>query len=84
MLAPKLYNRDLKAILKDLVTLYNKFVPELKQEDLDAGSALLRIFAHIANKTLIRLNNVPDKAFFEFLDLLWTELHPPRHFPCSN
>ena len=81
MLAPKLDKRDLEKLQKDLMEKASKYVPELVPElesGQGAGFALLRIFAHMADQTLIRLNRVPDKAFLVFLDMLWTKLLPPQ------
>jgi hypothetical protein len=44
----------------------------------DAGAALVRIFARLAEMVIERLNQVPDKSFLAFLDLIGLELLPPQ------
>lgn len=45
---------------------------------LDAGGVLIRIFGRYAGLILDRLNQVPDKAFLAFLDLIGTQITPPQ------
>jgi hypothetical protein len=44
----------------------------------DAGAALIRIFARMLELVIERLNQVPEKNFLAFLDLIGTRLSPPR------
>ena len=44
----------------------------------DAGGALVRIFARLAEVAIDRINQVPDKNFLAFLDLIGLELLPPQ------
>ncbi|MFB2971839.1 putative baseplate assembly protein [Aerosakkonema sp. BLCC-F183] len=44
----------------------------------DAGMALIRIFGRMAALVSDRLNQVPDKNFLAFLDLIGTQLSPPQ------
>jgi predicted phage baseplate assembly protein len=44
----------------------------------DAGSALVRVFAHLAELVLDRLNQVPEKNLLAFLDLAGLDLLPPQ------
>jgi hypothetical protein len=44
----------------------------------DAGAALVRIFARMAELVIDRLNQVPDKGLLAFLDLIGTQVSPPR------
>lgn len=48
------------------------------EANLDAGGALIRIFGRYAELVIDRLNQVPDKAFLAFLDLIGTEITPPQ------
>jgi hypothetical protein len=44
----------------------------------DPGSALVHVFARMAEVVADRLNRVPDRNFLAFLDLIGTELLPPQ------
>ena len=44
----------------------------------DAGMGLIRIFGRMAALVSDRLNQVPDKNFLAFLDLIGTQLLPPQ------
>ncbi|WP_421658674.1 hypothetical protein [Leptothermofonsia sp. ETS-13] len=44
----------------------------------DAGWALIRIFSHLAMMVRDRLNQVSDKNFLAFLDLIGTQILPPQ------
>ncbi len=44
----------------------------------DAGGALIRIFARMAEQVIERLNQVPEKSFLAFLDLIGARLEPPQ------
>lgn len=44
----------------------------------DPGTALVRVFARMAEVVAARLNQVPDRNFLAFLDLIGTELLPPQ------
>jgi Baseplate J-like protein len=44
----------------------------------DAASALVRIFSRMAELVIARLNQVPDRNFLAFLDLIGTRPEPPQ------
>jgi uncharacterized phage protein gp47/JayE len=44
----------------------------------DPASALVRVFARMAERVADRLNRVPDRNFLAYLDLLGIELRPPQ------
>lgn len=48
------------------------------QYDDDVGLALIRIFGRMAALVSDRLNQVPEKHFLTFLDLIGTQLQPPQ------
>lgn len=50
----------------------------LQNWDTDAGGALIRIFARMVNLISNRLNQVPEKNFLAFLDLIGGQLKPPQ------
>ncbi len=49
-----------------------------KGEKPDPGLALIRIFSRMATLAIARLNQVPDKNFLAFLDILGTQILPPQ------
>jgi len=46
--------------------------------ETDAGQALIRIFGRLVTKVSDRLNQVPEKNFIAFLDLIGGQLQPPQ------
>ncbi len=44
----------------------------------DAGRALVRLFARLAEIVIDRINRVPEKNFVAFLDLIGVQLRPPQ------
>jgi hypothetical protein len=44
----------------------------------DPGITLLEAFAYLADTTIFRLNQVPDKLYVEFLRLIGARIQPPR------
>ncbi len=46
--------------------------------ETDAGQALIRIFGRMVTKVSDRLNQVPEKNFLAFLDLIGGQLQPPQ------
>ena len=49
-----------------------------KAEKPDPGLALIRIFSRMATLAIARLNQVPEKNFLAFLDLIGTQILPPQ------
>ena len=45
---------------------------------IDAGEALIRIFGKMVKSVSDRLNQVPEKNFLAFLDLIGGQLKPPQ------
>lgn len=77
MKAPLIDNRDLNAILKEIWELVPFFTPEWKPDtDIDAGTAIMNIFARMYTGVIQRLNRVPDKNFIAFLNMLGLKLLP--------
>ena len=69
---------DKIAKVKDLKQVNVKVKGWLKPEKPDAGLALIRIFGRLAATVSDRLNQVPEKNFLAFLDLLGTQILPPQ------
>ncbi|MFB2772426.1 baseplate J/gp47 family protein [Pelatocladus sp. BLCC-F211] len=79
-LPPKIDQRTYEEIVEQTETLVQQFTdwkpaPEGKT---DAGEALIRIFGRMVKLVSDRLNQVPDKNFLAFLDLIGGELKPPQ------
>lgn len=68
---PKIDEREFSALFKLLKTLIPHYTPEWKGSDEnDPGVALLKIFSHMTDSVIHRLNQVPLKNFVAFLDML--------------
>ncbi len=79
MTVPKLDERDLNGILKEVCQLAPFYVPDLKVslEKKDSGTALIKIFAAMFDGLIKRLNEVPANHFLAFLNTLGVNLLPP-------
>jgi predicted phage baseplate assembly protein len=67
---------DLVAQTEALLQRYSGWRPAA--DGHDAGRALVRIFARLTELVIDRLNQVPDKNFLAFLNLMGLELLPPQ------
>lgn len=77
MSAPKIDPRNSTQILKQITDLVPFYTPEWKAaEETDSGMALLKIFAQMLEGVINRLNQVPDKNFIAFLNMLGFKLLP--------
>jgi hypothetical protein len=77
---PKIDPRTYDEIVAQTEELAQKFTDWRPRPDgrPDAGRALIRIFGRMAALVSDRLNQVPDKNFLAFLDLIGTQIHPPQ------
>jgi uncharacterized phage protein gp47/JayE len=76
---PKIDYRKFSDLLKMLKELVPHYTPEWAASDeKDSGVALLKIFSHIAESVVNRLNQVPRKNLVAFLDMLGIELLPAQ------
>ena len=67
----------------DIVAQARQLIPQYCPEwtdhnTSDPGIALLEIFAWMTDLLLFRVNQVPEKMFIKFLDLIGVQLDPPR------
>jgi hypothetical protein len=77
--APIVDPRDAAAFRGDLATELKKRVPEWQGDGQDqASTALIAVVARFCEIVAQRLNQVPDKNFLAFLDLLGVSLLPPQ------
>jgi hypothetical protein len=68
--------RDFMAETLELVERYSGWRPPAAGRD--PGSALVHIFARMAELVTDRLNQMPDRNFLAFLDLIGLDLRPPQ------
>lgn len=73
---PRTYTNIVEQIEK-LARLFTDWEPSTSGK-IDAGGALIRIFARMVKLVSDRLNQVPEKNFLAFLDLIGGELQPPQ------
>jgi len=76
---PDLDDRRFQDIVDDAKRLVPKYCPEWTNHNLsDPGVALIELFAWMTDMFLYRLNQVPDRLYVKFLDLVGVELFPPQ------
>jgi predicted phage baseplate assembly protein len=75
--APELDDRTFQDIVDEAKRLIPKYCPTWTNHNLsDPGVALIELFAWMTEMTLYRLNQVPDRLYAKFLDLIGIELFP--------
>jgi len=76
--SPDLDDRRFQDIVDEAKRLIPTYCPEWTNHNLsDPGIALVELFAWMTEMTLYRLNQVPDRLYAKFLDLVGIELFPP-------
>lgn len=74
---PKIVDKGFEELLNENRGLASQYVPEWRPpDDEDPGVALLKIFAHMQEEIISRLNRVPEKSFGAFLEMLGMKLRP--------
>ena len=77
--APRIDPRDYQKLLTDIMNIAPYYAPDWSVTDeKDMGFALLKIFTHIQEEIINRLNRVPDKNFIAFLEMLGIKLMPAQ------
>jgi len=74
---PRTYD-DIVAQMTTLVRHYTGWQPVPGALEPDAGTALISIFGHMVEMVIEHLNQAPEKNFLAFLDLIGTQIMPPR------
>jgi len=85
--APLVDHRTFKDIVNDAKVLAEEYCPgsgidwklpgnENDEKTKDPGMAMVYLFAHLMEIIISRLNQVPDKHFLAFLDMVGTRLLP--------
>jgi hypothetical protein len=84
LVSPPVDDRDFDDIVNQALTLAKQYCPEWKPggslDEIntdDPGPALVSLFARLMEIIITRLNQVPDKNFLAFLDLIGIKLRPP-------
>ena len=74
---PRIVDKGFEELLNENRGLASQYVPEWRPpDDEDPGVALLKIFAHMQEEIISRLNRVPEKSFGAFLEMLGMKLRP--------
>ncbi|NUM74036.1 putative baseplate assembly protein, partial [candidate division KSB1 bacterium] len=78
--APKIDDRTWQQIVDRILALAPFYTPEWKAflQDKESGNALVKLFAHMLEAVIARLNKTPDKNFIAFLDVLGIKALPAR------
>ena len=81
--APDLDDRRFQDIVDEAKRRINRLCPDWTDHNVsDPGVALIELFAWMTEMTLYRLNQVPDRMYVKFLELVGVELFsavPARH-----
>lgn len=75
---PNLDDRSFQDIVDEAKRLIPRYTPEWTNHNLsDPGVALIELFAWMSETVLYRLNQVPDKLYVHFLNLVGIDPFPP-------
>ncbi|MCU1381230.1 MAG: hypothetical protein JWN29_4213 [Acidimicrobiales bacterium] len=75
--SPNLDDRRYQDIVDEAKRLIPSYTPEWTNHNLsDPGVALIELFAWMSEMLLFRLNQVPDRLYTKFLDLVGIEPYP--------
>ena len=76
--APNLDDRSFQDIVDEAKRLIPRYTPEWTNHNVsDPGVALIELFAWMSEMVLFRLNQVPDRLYVHFLNLVGIEPFPP-------
>ncbi|MGH9136348.1 MAG: putative baseplate assembly protein [Acidimicrobiales bacterium] len=75
---PELDDRRFQDIVDEAKRLIPRYCPEWTNHNLsDPGVALIELFAWMSEMVLYRINQVPDRLYLKFLELVGIEAFPP-------
>ncbi|HET9077887.1 MAG TPA: putative baseplate assembly protein [Acidimicrobiales bacterium] len=76
--APNLDDRTFQDIVDETKRLIPRYCPEWTNHNLsDPGVALIELFAWMSEMMLFRMNQVPDRLYTKFLDMVGIQPFPP-------
>jgi predicted phage baseplate assembly protein len=76
---PKLDDRTFNDIVEEAISMIPRYAPEWTNHNpSDPGITLIELAAWMTDLLIYRLNQVPDKNYVAFLNLLGIKLHAPR------
>ncbi|MCC6626333.1 MAG: putative baseplate assembly protein [Chloroflexi bacterium] len=76
--APNLDDRTFQNLVDDCKRMIPRYCPEWTDHNVsDPGIALIELFSWLVEQMLYRLNQVPDKNYIKYMDLLGVRLRPP-------
>jgi Baseplate J-like protein len=77
--SPKLDDRTFNDIVDEAISMIPRYAPEWTNHNpSDPGITLIELAAWMTDMMLHRLNQVPEKNYVAFLNLLGIKLRPPR------
>ena len=77
--APNLDDRTFQDLVDEARTLIPRYCPEWTDHNLsDPGITILELFAFMTESLLYRLNQVPERNYVKFLDLMGVKLLEPQ------
>jgi hypothetical protein len=77
--SPKLDDRSFQDIVEEAISMIPRYAPEWTNHNpSDPGITLIELAAWMTDLLLFRLNQVPEKNYVAFLNLLGIKLRPPR------
>src|SRR4051812_24192126 len=76
---PKLDDRSFHDIVEEAISMIPRYSPDWTNHNpSDPGITLIELAAWMTDMLIYRLNQVPDKNYVAFLNLLGVKLRPPR------
>src|SRR5579864_4358795 len=79
LLTPSLDDRRFQDIVDEAKSRITRYCPEWTDHNVsDPGVALIELFAWMTDLLLYRVNQVPDRMYIKFLELIGVRLAPPR------
>ncbi|MGH3825814.1 MAG: putative baseplate assembly protein [Pseudonocardiaceae bacterium] len=78
LIAPNLDDRRFQDLVDDAKRYVQRRCPEWSDHNVsDPGVTLIETFAMVVDQLLYRLNQVPDRLYLKFFELLGMPLYPP-------
>lgn len=77
--APNLDDREFEELLREARQRIPRYCPEWTDfNESDPGMAIVQLFAWFTDLMIYRLNQVPERSYIKFLQMLNLELRPPK------